>query len=30
MWFVKVAAHSGILLDERVDELARVAITRSR
>jgi ribonuclease HI len=28
--FVKVAAHSGIPLNERVDELARGAITRSR
>lgn len=28
--FVKVAAHSGIPLNERVDELARVAITRAR
>lgn len=28
--FVKVAAHSGIPLNERVDELARRAITRSR
>jgi ribonuclease HI len=28
--FVKVAAHSGIPLNERVDELARRAITRAR
>lgn len=28
--FVKVAAHSGIPLNERVDELARNAITRAR
>jgi ribonuclease HI len=28
--FVKVAAHSGIPLNERVDELARSAISRSR
>ena len=28
--FVKVAAHSGIPLNERVDELARGAISRSR
>jgi ribonuclease HI len=28
--FVKVAAHSGIPLNERVDELARGAITRAR
>jgi ribonuclease HI len=28
--FVKVAGHAGIPLNERVDELARTAITRSR
>jgi ribonuclease HI len=28
--FVKVAAHSGIPLNERVDELARGAISRAR
>lgn len=28
--FVKVAAHSGVVLNERVDELARGAVTRRR
>ena len=28
--FVKVAAHAGVVLNERVDELARNAVTRRR